>query len=170
VFEEKRYQEKVADAMKTYSAKPSEVEAKWWIIDAEGVVLGRMASIIANRLRGKHKPMYTPNIDCGDHVVVINADKVHLTGKKRSDKLYYWHTGYPGGIRSRTAANYLDGPKSDTVVRKAVERMLPKTKMGREQYRKLKVYAGSEHPHEAQQPVALDLAAMNDKNKRGGAS
>jgi large subunit ribosomal protein L13 len=156
--------------MKTYSAKPSEVEAKWWIIDAEGVVLGRMASIIANRLRGKHKPMYTPNIDCGDHVVVINADKVHLTGKKRSDKLYYWHTGYPGGIRSRTAANYLDGPKSDTVVRKAVERMLPKTKMGREQYRKLKVYAGSEHPHEAQQPVALDFAAMNDKNKRGGAS
>ena len=170
MFEEKRYQEKVADAMKTYSAKPSEVEAKWWIIDAEGVVLGRMASIIANRLRGKQKPMYTPNIDCGDHVVVINADKVHLTGKKRSDKLYYWHTGYPGGIRSRTAANYLDGPKSDTVVRKAVERMLPKTKMGREQYRKLKVYAGSEHPHEAQQPVALDLAAMNDKNKRGGAS
>lgn len=156
--------------MKTYSAKPSEVEAKWWIIDAEGVVLGRMASIIATRLRGKHKPMYTPNIDCGDHVVVINADKVHLTGKKRSDKLYYWHTGYPGGIRSRTAANYLDGPKSDTVVRKAVERMLPKTKMGREQYRKLKVYAGSEHPHEAQQPVAMDLAEMNDKNKRGGAS
>jgi len=170
VHDKKRYQEKVADAMKTYSAKPSEVEAKWWIIDAEGVVLGRMAAIIANRLRGKHKPMYTPNIDCGDHVVVINADKVHLTGKKRSDKLYYWHTGYPGGIRSRTAANYLDGPKADTVVRKAVERMLPKTKMGRDQYRKLKVYAGSEHPHEAQQPVALDLAEMNEKNKRGAAS
>jgi large subunit ribosomal protein L13 len=156
--------------MKTYSAKPSEVEAKWWIIDAEGVVLGRMASVIAMRLRGKHKPMYTPNIDCGDHVIVINADKVHLTGKKRSDKLYHWHTGYPGGIRSRTAENYLDGEKPDTVVRKAVERMLPKTKMGREQYRKLKVYAGSEHPHEAQSPEVIDLAAMNDKNKRGAAA
>ena len=156
--------------MKTYSAKPSEVEAKWWIIDAEGVVLGRMASVIAMRLRGKHKPMYTPNIDCGDHVIVINADKVHLTGKKRSDKLYHWHIGYPGGIRSRTAENYLDGEKPDTVVRKAVERMLPKTKMGREQYRKLKVYAGSEHPHEAQSPEVIDLAAMNDKNKRGAAA
>lgn len=156
--------------MKTYSAKPSEVEAKWWIIDAEGVVLGRMAAIIANRLRGKHKPMYTPNIDCGDHVVVINADKVRLTGNKREDKTYYWHTGYPGGIKARTAAKYLDSPQSDVVVRKAIERMLPKTKMGREQYRKLKVYAGAEHPHEAQQPQVLDLASMNSKNKRGGAA
>ena len=156
--------------MKTYSAKPSEVEAKWWIIDAEGVVLGRMAAIIATRLRGKHKPMYTPNIDCGDHVVVINADKVRLTGNKREDKMYYWHTGYPGGIKSRTAEKYLDSPQSDVVVRKAIERMLPKTKMGREQYRKLKVYAGAEHPHEAQQPQPLDLASMNDKNKRGGAA
>ena len=156
--------------MKTYSAKPSEVEAKWWIIDAEGVVLGRMAAIIANRLRGKHKPMYTPNIDCGDHVVVINADKVRLTGNKRDDKTYYWHTGYPGGIKSRTADKYLDSEQSDVVVRKAVERMLPKTKMGREQYRTLKVYAGAEHPHEAQQPQVLDLASMNAKNKRGGAA
>ncbi|MDA0787472.1 MAG: 50S ribosomal protein L13 [Proteobacteria bacterium] len=156
--------------MKTYSAKPSEVEAKWWIIDAEGVVLGRMAAIIATRLRGKHKPMYTPNIDCGDHVVVINADKVRLTGNKREDKMYYWHTGYPGGIKSRTAEKYLDSPQSDVVVRKAIERMLPKTKMGREQYRKLKVYAGAEHPHEAQQPQPLDLASMNAKNKRGGAA
>ncbi len=156
--------------MKTYSAKPSEVDAKWWIIDAEGVVLGRMAAIIATRLRGKHKPMYTPNIDCGDHVVVINADKVRLTGNKREDKMYYWHTGYPGGIKSRTAEKYLDSPQSDVVVRKAIERMLPKTKMGREQYRKLKVYAGAEHPHEAQQPQPLDLASMNAKNKRGGAA
>ena len=155
--------------MKTYSAKPSEVEAKWWIVDAEDVVLGRMAAIIATRLRGKHKPMFTPNIDCGDHVIVINAEKVRLTGKKRSEKLYYWHTGYPGGIRSRTAENYLDGPKADTVVRKAIERMLPKTKMGREQYRKLQVYAGGEHPHEAKQPVELDVAGMNSKNKRGAA-
>mgnify|MGYP002820055825 CR=1 FL=1 len=156
--------------MKTYSAKPSEVEAKWWIIDAEDVVLGRMAAIIANRLRGKHKPMYTPNIDCGDHVVVINAEKVRLTGNKRDDKTYYWHTGYPGGIKSRTADKYLSSEQSDVVVRKAVERMLPKTKMGREQYRKLKVYAGAEHPHEAQQPEVLDLASMNAKNKRGAAA
>ena len=155
--------------MKTYSAKPADVEAKWWIVDAEGVLLGRMAAIIADRLRGKHKPMYTPNIDCGDHVIVINAEKVRMTGNKRADKNYYWHTGYPGGIRSRTAANYLDGDKPDVVIRKAIERMLPKTKMGRAQYGKLKVYAGTEHPHEAQQPEALDLAAMNPKNKRGAA-
>ncbi|MBO6784888.1 MAG: 50S ribosomal protein L13 [Alphaproteobacteria bacterium] len=155
--------------MKTYSAKPGDVESKWWIVDAEGVVLGRMAAIIADRLRGKHKPMYTPNIDCGDHVVVINADKVRMTGRKREQKLYHWHTGYPGGIRSRSAEDYLGGDKADVVVRKAVERMLPKTKMGRAQYGKLKVYAGTEHPHEAQQPEVLDLAAMNDKNKRGAA-
>jgi large subunit ribosomal protein L13 len=160
----------MAGAMKTYSAKPSEVEAKWWVIDAEGVVLGRMAAIIAERLRGKHKASYTPNIDCGDHVIVINAEKVHLTGRKKAQKNYYWHTGYPGGIKSRTAEQYLEGEQADTVVRKAVERMLPKTKLGRDQFRKLKVYAGTEHPHEAQQPQALDLASMNAKNKRGGAA
>jgi large subunit ribosomal protein L13 len=160
----------MASAMKTYSAKPSEVEAKWWLIDAEGVVLGRMAAIIADRLRGKHKASYTPNIDCGDHVVVINAEKVHLTGNKRADKTYYSHTGYPGGIKSRTADKYLESEQADTVVRKAVERMLPKTKLGRDQFRKLKVYAGAEHPHEAQQPQTLDLASMNAKNKRGDAA
>jgi large subunit ribosomal protein L13 len=155
-------------AQRTYSAKPTEVDAKWWLIDAEDIVLGRMAVIVADRLRGKHKPMYTPNIDCGDHIVIINAEKVHLTGNKRADKTYYRHTGYPGGIKSRTAGDILDGEHSDRVIRKAVERMLPKTKMGRAQIKKLKVYAGAEHPHEAQQPEIIDVAALNTKNKRKG--
>lgn len=153
-------------AMKTYSAKPSEVDAKWWLIDAEDLVLGRMAVIVADRLRGKHKPMYTPNIDCGDHVVIVNAEKVHLTGNKKTDKTYYRHTGYPGGIKARTAGAILAGNHPDRVIRKAVERMVPKTKMGRAQLRKLQVYAGAEHPHEAQQPVVIDVAALNRKNKR----
>ena len=153
-------------AMKTYSAKPSEVDAKWWLIDAEDLVLGRLAVIVADRLRGKHKPMYTPNIDCGDHVVIINAEKVHLTGNKKDAKIYYRHTGYPGGIKSRTAGEILESDQPDRVVRKAVERMMPKTKMGRAQQSKLKVYAGAEHPHEAQQPEVIDVAALNSKNKR----
>ena len=155
-------------ALKTYSAKPSEVEAKWWLIDAEDVVLGRLSVIVADRLRGKHKPMYTPHIDCGDHVIVINAEKVHMTGGKKSTKTYYRHTGYPGGIRSRTAGEILESDAPDRVVRKAVERMMPKTKMGRAQFRKLKVYAGTEHPHEAQQPETIDVAGLNPKNKRTG--
>ncbi len=153
-------------SMKTYSAKPADIERKWWLVDAEDVVLGRMAVIVADRLRGKHKAMYSPNLDCGDHVVVINADKVRMTGKKVQDKTYYWHTGYPGGIKSRTAAQILEGAHPDRVVRMAVERMLPKGPMGRIQFRKLKVYAGTEHPHAAQQPKVLDVAAMNPKNKR----
>lgn len=153
-------------AMKTYSATPSDVDRKWYIIDAEDVVLGRMASIIANMLRGKHKPMYTANIDCGDNIIVINAEKVLLTGNKRADKTYYWHTGYPGGIKSRTADKILDGAHPERVISKAVERMLPKTVLGRQQIRKLKIYAGSEHPHEAQSPEVLDIASMNPKNKR----
>ena len=152
--------------MKTYSAKPSEIDKKWFVIDAEGVVLGRMASIIAMRLRGKHKPMYTPHIDCGDNVVIVNAEKIWLTGNKRADKVYYWHTGYPGGIKSRTAEAILDGDHPERVIQKAVQRMLPKTKLGRQQISKLKVYAGPDHPHEAQSPVVLDIAAMNSKNKR----
>ena len=155
--------------MKTYSAKPSEIERKWWLVDAEDVVLGRMAAVIANRLRGKHKPMYTPNLDCGDHIVVINAEKVKLTGNKVKNKIYYWHTGYPGGIKSRTAEAILNGKHADRVVRKAVERMVPKGPLGRAQLRKLKVYTGAEHPHEAQQPVMLDVGAMNPKNKRSAA-
>jgi len=153
-------------SMKTYAAKPSDVDPKWFVIDAQDVVLGRLAVVVANRLRGKHKPMYTPNIDCGDFIVVINAEKVLLTGKKRSEKTYYWHTGYPGGIKSRTAEKLLDGKQPEQVISKAVERMLPKSVMGRKQIRKLKVYAGSNHPHEAQSPQILDVAAMNPKNKR----
>ncbi len=152
--------------MKTYSAKPGEVERRWWLIDASDAVLGRLAVIAAMRLRGKHKPTYTPHIDCGDHVVVVNAEKVALTGRKRTDKIYYWHTGWPGGIKSRTADKILDGKHPERVVLKAIERMLPKGKMGRAQMRKLKVYAGSEHPHEAQQPETIDLAALNSKNTR----
>ncbi len=152
--------------MRTYSAKPTDVTHKWWLIDAEDLVLGRLASRVASMLRGKHKPQFTPNIDCGDHIVVVNAEKVRLTGRKRSDKIYYWHTGYPGGIKSRTPADYLDGKHPERVITKAVQRMIPKGPLGREQLRKLRVYAGAEHPHEAQAPEVLDIAAMNPKNKR----
>jgi large subunit ribosomal protein L13 len=152
--------------MKTYSARPAEVDRDWFIVDAEDVVLGRLATVVATRLRGKHKPMYTPHIDCGDHVVVVNADKVKLTGNKRANKVYYWHTGYPGGIKSRTAAQILDGQFPERVVQKAIERMIPRGPLGRRQLRKLRVYSGGEHPHTAQEPKVLDVAAMNPKNKR----
>jgi large subunit ribosomal protein L13 len=153
-------------AMNTYSAKPSEVDQKWYIVDADGLVLGRLAVIVARMLRGKHKPMFTPHIDCGDNIVIVNAEKIHLTGKKRSDKIYYWHTGYPGGIKSRTAEAILDGDHPERVIQKAVQRMLPKNIMGRKQLTKLKVYSGPDHPHEAQSPIVLDVAAMNSKNSR----
>ena len=153
-------------AMKTYSAKPTDVDRKWFIVDADDLVLGRLAVVVANRLRGKHKPMFTPHIDCGDNVVIVNAEKVRLTGNKRADKVYYWHTGYPGGIKSRTADAILDGAHPERVLQKAVQRMLPKTKLGRQQLGKLKVYVGPDHPHEAQSPEVLDVAAMNSKNKR----
>ncbi|MCB9991343.1 MAG: 50S ribosomal protein L13 [Rhodospirillales bacterium] len=152
--------------MKTYAAKPNEVEKKWVIVDAEGVVLGRLAALVASRLRGKHKPIFTPHIDCGDNVIVINAEKVRLTGKKRDDKMYYWHTGYPGGIKSRTPGQILDGDYPNRVIEKAVERMLPKGPLGRSVFKNLRVYAGTEHPHEAQKPEVLDVASMNAKNKR----
>ncbi|MDX1581543.1 MAG: 50S ribosomal protein L13 [Alphaproteobacteria bacterium] len=153
--------------MKTYSAKASEVEHKWHVVDAEGVVLGRLAADVAKILRGKHKPMFTPNIDCGDHVIVINAEKVQMTGRKRQQKTYYRHTGYPGGIKSRTAEQILAGAHPERVVEKAIERMIPRGPLGREQLRKLRVYAGSEHPHDAQTPAALDIAGRNKKNTRG---
>lgn len=152
--------------MKTYSIKPSEIEKKWLIVDAEDVVLGRLASQIALRLRGKHKPSFTPHMDCGDNVIVINAEKVKLTGNKREGDIFYWHTGYPGGIKSRTKGQILDGKFPERVVEKAVQRMLPKGPMGRVQMKNLRVYAGTEHPHEAQKPEVLDIAAMNPKNKR----
>jgi large subunit ribosomal protein L13 len=152
--------------MKTYSAKPSEVERKWVLIDANGLVVGRLASLIANRLRGKHKAMYTPHIDCGDHIVVVNADKVVLTGNKREDKTYYWHTGYPGGIKERKAHQILEGKFPERILEKAVLRMMPGGPLSRQQFKKLKLYSGTEHPHEAQQPETLDVAALNSKNVR----
>ena len=152
--------------MKTYSAKPSEVEAKWLVIDAEGVVLGRLASEVAKIIRGKHKPSYTPHVDCGDHVVIINADKVALTGRKREQKNYYHHTGFPGGIKERSAKFILEGRFPERVVEKAVERMLPRGPLFRQILGNLRVYKGAEHPHAAQSPEALDVAALNSKNKR----
>ncbi len=152
--------------MKTYSAKPSDVEKKWVLIDAEDLVLGRMATLIAMRLRGKHKASYTPHVDCGDNVIVINAEKVRLTGKKRQDEKFYWHTGYPGGIKSRSLGEILDGKHPQRVIEKAVERMLPDGPLARKVLGNLRVYAGTEHPHEAQKPEVLDIASMNSKNKR----
>ena len=152
--------------MKTYTAKPAEIEKKWFIIDAEGVVLGRLASIVAMRLRGKHKATFTPHMDMGDNVIVINADKVQMTGKKRDDKTYYWHTNHPGGIKSRTARQILEGAHPERVVMKAVERMISRNRLGRAQMANLRVYAGAEHPHEAQQPEVLDVKSMNKKNTR----
>ncbi|AQS48655.1 MULTISPECIES: 50S ribosomal protein L13 [Thioclava] len=152
--------------MKTYTAKPAEIEKKWVIIDAEGVVLGRLASIVAMRLRGKHKATFTPHMDMGDNVIVINADKVQMTGKKRDDKTYFWHTNHPGGIKSRTARQILEGAHPERVVIKAVERMISRNRLGRAQMANLRVYAGAEHPHEAQQPEVLDVKSMNKKNTR----
>ena len=152
--------------MKTFSATPADIEKKWIVIDAEGVVLGRLASIVAMRLRGKHKPSFTPHMDMGDNVIVINADKVQMTGNKREDKRYYWHTGHPGGIKSRTARQILEGAHPERVVEKAVERMISRNRLGRVQMSNLRVYAGGAHPHEAQQPQMLDIKAMNPKNTR----
>ncbi len=152
--------------MKTFSARPADIDKKWILVDAEGVVLGRLASQIALILRGKHKPGYTPHMDCGDNVVVVNAGKIHLTGKKLTDKIYYRHTGYPGGIKERRAGEILEGKHPERVVQKAIERMIPGGPLGRRQLKNLRVYAGAEHPHEAQNPEVLDLAARNPKNKR----
>jgi len=152
--------------MKTYSMKPAEVDKKWFVVDADGMVLGRMAAEIAKILRGKHKPGFTPHVDCGDNVIVINAEKVKLTGNKLADKRFYWHTGFPGGIKSRSAGEILSGKNPERVVQKAVERMVPRGPLGRQQMSNLRVYAGGEHPHEAQQPAVLDLASRNSKNVR----
>ncbi|MCB1337062.1 MAG: 50S ribosomal protein L13 [Maritimibacter sp.] len=154
--------------MKTFSATPADIDKKWIVIDAEGVVLGRLASIVAMRLRGKHKPSYTPHMDCGDNVIVINADKVQLTGKKRSDKLHYWHTGFPGGIKNRTAGQILEGDYPERLLTLAVKRMLPGNRLSRKQMSNLRIYGGAEHPHEAQSPEVLDVKSMNKKNSREG--
>ena len=150
--------------MGTYSARPGDIERAWSLVDADGLVLGRLAAILANRLRGKHKAQWTPHMDCGDHIVVINAEKVVLTGKKRQQKVYHYHTGYPGGIKERRADAILDGRFPERVIEKAVERMVPRGPLGRDVLRKLHIYQGCEHPHQAQQPVALDIAGMSRKN------
>jgi large subunit ribosomal protein L13 len=152
--------------MKTFSAKPAEVDKKWVMIDAEGLVVGRLATIVAMRLRGKHKPTFTPHVDCGDNVIVINAAKAVLTGRKVEQKVYYRHTGYIGGIKEQTAKSILAGRFPERIVEKAVERMLPRGPLGRVQLGNLRVYPHAEHPHAAQQPEPLDVGAMNSKNKR----
>lgn len=153
--------------MKTFVAKPAEVDKKWLLIDAEGLVVGRLAAVIANYLRGKHKPIYTPHVDCGDNVIVINADKVRFTGRKPQQKFYYRHTGYPGGIKALRADHALAGRFPERVLIKAVERMVPRGPLGRQQMRNLRVFNGTEHPHVAQSPTVVDVASMNAKNKRG---
>lgn len=150
----------------THTTKPSDIQRKWYVVDATGVVLGRLSAEISKILRGKHKPYYTPHLDCGDYVVVINADKVKLTGKKLSDKVYYKHTGYIGGIKSTTAGKVLSSAHPERVIQKAVERMITRSPMGRDQMSKLKVYAGESHPHTAQNPEVLDIASKNEKNAR----
>jgi large subunit ribosomal protein L13 len=152
--------------LKTYSAKPSEIERKWWLIDAENLVVGRVSTIIANLLRGKHKATFTPHLDCGDHVVVINAEKVKLTGKKYAEKLYYWHTGHPGGIKDKTAREILEGKFPERILQYAVERMISRGPLQRDIMLKLRIFKGPEHKHQAQNPQILDVAAMNRKNKK----
>ena len=154
------------EATKTYNTKPADVQKRWVLIDAENMVVGRLASIIAMRLRGKHLATFTPNVDDGDHIVVVNAEKVAFTGRKREQQTYYKHTGYPGGLKSITAEKVLGGRFPERVLIKAVERMMPKdSPLSRRQMKHLHVYAGPEHPHEAQQPETLDVAAMNPKNQ-----
>ena len=149
----------------TRSLKPAEVNKGWVVVDADGLVLGRLAALVASRLRGKHKPQFTPHVDCGDHVVVVNADKVRVTGNKAEQSVFHWHTGYPGGIKGRTVRQRIEGKHPGSVVEKAVERMITRGPLGRRQMKNLHVYVGPEHPHAGQQPAALDVAGMNRKNK-----
>lgn len=150
----------------TLSLKPAEVSKGWTLIDADGLVLGRLAAIIAQRLRGKHKPQFTPHVDCGDNVVVVNAEKVRVTGNKADQSIFYYHTGYPGGIKGRSIRQRLESKHPQRVIEKAVERMITRGPLQRQQMRHLHVYAGGVHPHDGQQPKPLDVAAMNTKNKR----
>ena len=150
----------------TLSLKPAEVRKDWVLIDAEGIVLGRLAAIVANRLRGKHKPQFTPHVDCGDNVVIVNAAKVKITGNKTEQSVFYYHTGYPGGIKGETLGARLKGRFPERVIEKAVERMITRGPLGRKQMGNLRVYTGATHPHEAQNPQVLDVGSMNRKNKR----
>ena len=150
----------------TVSLKPADVSKEWLLIDAEGLVLGRLASVIAARLRGKHKPQFTPHVDCGDNVVVVNAGKVKLTGNKATKTMFHWHTGFPGGIKGRSMQQRLDSAHPERVLEKAVERMITRGPLQRQQMKHLHVYAAATHPHEGQSPRPLDVAAMNPKNRR----
>jgi large subunit ribosomal protein L13 len=150
----------------TISLKPADVKKDWVLIDAEGLVLGRLAAIVANRLRGKHKAQFTPHVDCGDNIVIVNAEKVKLTGKKAEQSVFYYHTGYPGGIKGRSIKDRLASAHPQRVVEKAVERMITRGPLQRQQMKNLYVYAGTEHPHGAQQPKPLDVGALNAKNRR----
>jgi len=152
--------------MKTFNIKPADVQKEWLVIDADGLVLGRLASLIALRLRGKNRPTFTPNVDCGDNIVVVNAEKVRLTGNKAKNSVYYWHTGHPGGIKGLSQGAILAGKHPERVIEKAVERMMPRGPLGKRQMTHLKVYKGTEHPHAAQSPATIDFAARNPKNKR----
>ncbi len=152
--------------MKTFSATPNDISHDWHVVDAAGVPLGRLASVVAQLIRGKHKPTFTPHMDCGDNVIVINAAKVQLPGNKMTDRKFYWHTGHPGGVKERTMGQIIGGRFPERAIIKAVERMVPRGPLGRQQMSHLKVYGGASHPHEAQQPEPLDVAAMNRKNKR----
>ncbi|MXO91448.1 50S ribosomal protein L13 [Pontixanthobacter aquaemixtae] len=149
----------------TQSVKPADVEKKWHLIDAENLVVGRLAAIVANLLRGKHKPSYTPHVDCGDHVIIINADKVKFTGNKAANKVYYKHTGHPGGIKETTPEKILEGKFPERVLEKAIQRMIPRGPLGRDQMRALHLYKGTEHPHDGNKPKVMDVASMNRKNK-----
>ncbi len=159
----------MSNSYTTYSPKLNDIQKQWWVIDARDLVLGRLAVIIADYLRGKHKPSFAPHADMGDYIVVVNADKVHLTGRKVTDrlgKIYYWHTGYAGGIKETTAKRLMEGPHAARIIQKAVQRMITRGPLGRKQMSHLFVYAGEEHPHAAQQPAPLDVAAMHVKNKK----
>ena len=150
----------------TISIKPADVKKDWVLIDAEGLILGRLAAIVATRLRGKHKPIFTPHVDCGDNIIIVNAEKVKLTGKKMEDSIFYYHTGYAGGIKGRSIKDRLTGKNPQSVVEKAIERMITRGPLQRQQMKNLYVYAGPEHPHAAQQPKSLDIGALNTKNRR----
>lgn len=152
--------------MKTFSMKPADVQKKWYVIDAKDVVLGRLASFVAMRLRGKHLPTFTPHVDCGDNIIIVNAEKVAMTGKKLENEKFYWHTGYPGGIKERTLGQIRDGRYPERLIIKAVERMITRNPLGSKIMTNLKVYSGPDHPHAAQAPEVIDFANLNTKNKR----
>jgi large subunit ribosomal protein L13 len=151
---------------KSFALRHQDIKKSWVLMDADGVILGRLAAVIAQILRGKHRPTYTPSVDCGDNVIVINAEKVRMTGKKATDSIFYYHTGYPGGIKARTRAKMLEGKHPEQVIELAVKRMMPRGPLARRQLGHLKIYKGTEHPHAAQSPTTIDIAARNPKNKR----